>query len=113
MRAARPAIHARRAALVLFAMALAIGVLPGPVAAAPRHAYRENIAGPRDWVAQATFVQCVGASLQMMLNIVHPGTTHRRRPSTGSRTSRGRGAGRRRRASSARARASAAGSRAS
>ena len=78
MRAARPAIHARRAALVLFAMALAIGLLPGPVEAAPRHAYRENIAGPRDWVAQATFVQCVGASLQMMLNIVHPGTTHSR-----------------------------------
>ena len=76
MRADRPAIHARRAALVLSAMALAIGLLPGPVEAAPRHAYRENIAGPRDWVAQATFVQCVGASLQMMLNIVHPGTTH-------------------------------------
>ena len=32
-----------------------------------------NLARPSDFVRQATFVQCVGASVQMMLNIIEPG----------------------------------------
>ena len=34
---------------------------------------RLNLAGPRDYVAQTNLVQCVGASVQMMLNIIKPG----------------------------------------
>ncbi len=34
---------------------------------------RLNLAGPRDYVAQSTLVQCVGSSVQMMLNIIKPG----------------------------------------
>jgi hypothetical protein len=32
-----------------------------------------DLAGPRDYVGQANLVQCVGASVQMMLNIIRPG----------------------------------------
>ena len=32
-----------------------------------------NLAGARDYVAQTNLVQCVGASVQMMLNIIKPG----------------------------------------
>ena len=39
-------------------------------AAAPTFAY--EVSGPRDFVAQTNFVQCVGASMQMMLNMVRP-----------------------------------------
>jgi hypothetical protein len=34
---------------------------------------RVNLAGSRDYVAQTNLVQCVGASVQMMLNIIKPG----------------------------------------
>jgi hypothetical protein len=34
---------------------------------------RLDLAGPRDYVAQTNLVQCVGASVQMMLNIIKPG----------------------------------------
>jgi hypothetical protein len=34
---------------------------------------RLNLAGARDYVAQTNLVQCVGASVQMMLNIIKPG----------------------------------------
>jgi hypothetical protein len=47
-----------------------IGAIIGPAGERP---YRVNLAGQRDFVAQRNFVQCVGASLQMMLNIVRPG----------------------------------------
>ena len=39
-------------------------------AATPAYAY--DLAAPRDFVAQTNFVQCVGASMQMMLNMVRP-----------------------------------------
>ncbi len=35
--------------------------------------FRVNLARPSDYVAQANFVQCVGASVQMMLNIARRG----------------------------------------
>ncbi|HEX5828064.1 MAG TPA: hypothetical protein VFY23_11115, partial [Candidatus Limnocylindrales bacterium] len=35
--------------------------------------YRMNLAKRSDWVQQTNFVQCVGTSLQMMLNIIEPG----------------------------------------
>jgi hypothetical protein len=50
---------------------------PATSAAAPvidaARPYTLNLAGPGDFVAQTNFVQCVGASVQMMLNMVQPG----------------------------------------
>jgi hypothetical protein len=65
------------AALVL-AIALAAGLAPVSTDAASsqsagRQAYRMNLATPQDWVQQTNFVQCVGTSMQMMLNIIEPG----------------------------------------
>jgi hypothetical protein len=42
-----------------------------PVTAADR--YRQDVARRADFVAQTNFVQCVGASLQMMINMIEPG----------------------------------------
>jgi hypothetical protein len=47
----------------------AVVVAPGPVAGADK-SFALDLAGRRDFVAQTNFVQCVGASMQMMLNIV-------------------------------------------
>ena len=47
-----------------------------PDAAKP---FRLNLARRSDYVAQANFVQCVGASVQMMLNIIEPGADRSRR----------------------------------
>lgn len=80
---------ARRLARLLAASLLALAILPVPqaVAASPagvgsaapappaarRQPYRVNLARDGDYVRQANFVQCVGASVQMMLNIMEPG----------------------------------------
>jgi hypothetical protein len=50
-----------------------VGPDTASVVAAPRP-YRLNLANRRDFVAQTNFVQCVGASVQMMLNVVQPGS---------------------------------------
>jgi hypothetical protein len=42
-----------------------------PVTAADR--YRQDVARRADFVPQTNFVQCVGASLQMMINMIEPG----------------------------------------
>jgi hypothetical protein len=63
-----PPVVAIALALVLGGGALAV---PADVAAAS--AYRVNLARRNDFVPQTNFVQCVGASLQMMLNIMEPG----------------------------------------
>ena len=42
-----------------------------PVSAADR--YRQDVARRADFVQQTNFVQCVGASLQMMINMLEPG----------------------------------------
>ena len=41
-------------------------------AAAPTAAFHLDLAGRADYVAQTNLVQCVGASMQMMLNIISP-----------------------------------------
>ncbi len=41
-----------------------------PAAAGAAEEFRIDLAGKRDFVAQTNFVQCVGASMQMMLNIM-------------------------------------------
>ena len=60
------------AALVL-AIVLAAGLAPATADAAASRSYRMNLATRRDWVQQTNFVQCVGTSMQMMLNIIEPG----------------------------------------
>ena len=63
-------------AIVLAGVLVAAGgpaATPEPVDAAARTPYRVNLASTRDYVQQTNFVQCVGTSVQMMLNIVHPG----------------------------------------
>ena len=44
-----------------------------PIGGTNGRTVRLDLAGPRDYVAQANLVQCVGASVQMMLNIIKPG----------------------------------------
>ena len=63
----------RRLGLVLVAVLAIIGVAPGPppVDAATRHTV--DVAREGDWVPQSNFVQCVGASMQMMINMIEPG----------------------------------------
>ena len=53
-------------------MALAVGLLAAPTTAAQRHTV--DLAERGDFVAQTNFVQCVGASMQMMLNMIEPGS---------------------------------------
>ena len=62
-------------ALMLAAVLVGTGgpATPAPVEAAARETYRVNLANSRDYVQQTNFVQCVGTSIQMMLNIMRPG----------------------------------------
>jgi len=77
-----------RSLIALVALVVALGAAPtasvaaaspssvptDPVSPASSAApYRLNLASRDDFVAQANLVQCVGASIQMMLNIVRPG----------------------------------------
>jgi len=57
----------------------ALLLLPSAAGAADTE-FRLDLAGKRDYVAQTNFVQCVGASMQMMLNII--GDTNDRTAST-------------------------------
>lgn len=71
---ARPTVL-RRLVAPLVAGLLALAVLP--IGAAPADAARErhvlDVAARADWVGQTNFVQCVGASMQMMINMIEPG----------------------------------------
>lgn len=71
-RSPRPGARARTR---LAALALAGFVLLGAgiVPAAAAEPYRRDVASRADFVAQKNFVQCVGASLQMMINMIEPG----------------------------------------
>jgi hypothetical protein len=68
----RPGVPARNR-LVAFALAgfMLLGAGIAPAAAA--EPYRQDVATRADFVAQKNFVQCVGASLQMMINMIEPG----------------------------------------
>jgi hypothetical protein len=61
----------RRVLGALLATALLAALLPGTTTAARAHTI--DLAARADFVAQTNFVQCVGASMQMMLNIIEPG----------------------------------------
>ena len=61
----------RRLLGALLAGATLLALLPG--AASGARAHTVDLAARADFVAQTNFVQCVGASMQMMLNIIEPG----------------------------------------
>lgn len=68
----RPRAHLR----VLAAAAIAAGLLlpsAPPTTNASAREYRVDLLRPGDFVTQHTDVACVGASVQMMLNILRPG----------------------------------------
>jgi hypothetical protein len=71
--------HARRGVLRLLAgsaLAAAVALVGAVPVAAPASAadrYEVDVARRADFVPQTTFVQCVGASLQMMINMIEPG----------------------------------------
>jgi hypothetical protein len=71
VRAFRRSQAARRLAHVGFACLLLLGGAVAPATAATR-AYTVDLGGRSDFVAQTNFVQCVGASMQMMLNMMDP-----------------------------------------
>jgi hypothetical protein len=60
-------------AVALLAPSFAVAAPPSPARAAdgPSAAFGIDLADRSDFVAQANFVQCVGASMQMMLNIIN------------------------------------------
>jgi hypothetical protein len=62
----------RRVAGALLAIATLVALLPGSAAAAPTP-FTMDLGRRTDFVAQANNVQCVGASMQMMLNMIRPG----------------------------------------
>jgi hypothetical protein len=68
-----PATH-RLAALGLAGLLL-LGASAAPASAAAR-GFAIDLGARGDFVAQTTFVQCVGASMQMMLNMMRPGADH-------------------------------------
>ena len=66
---------ARRLAGIAVAWFVAAGTYVSPAAAAPKP-YAIDLGARVDFVAQTNFVQCVGASMQMMLNMIEPGADH-------------------------------------
>jgi hypothetical protein len=58
--------------LGILAAVLVLGGSAAPAAAASK-GYVVDLATRNDFVAQTNFVQCVGASMQMMLNMIQPG----------------------------------------
>ena len=69
-----PRAMRRRFGAGLLAGALALAIIPVPtVAAAGAKPYTLDLGTRGDFVAQTNFVQCVGASVQMMLNMIEPG----------------------------------------
>jgi hypothetical protein len=61
----------RRLAIGLLAASLLLALAPASTSAA--RSYSLDLGTRGDFVAQTNFVQCVGASMQMMLNMIEPG----------------------------------------
>jgi hypothetical protein len=68
VRTQRRPLTARRLAPLGLACALVLAVSAAPAAAAS--GYKLDLGKSRDFVAQTNFVQCVGASIQIMLNMI-------------------------------------------
>jgi len=62
-------VRARRLLGALFAGVLTLAIAP-PVAATPSSSYQLDLGRRTDYVGQTNLVQCVGASMQMMLNMM-------------------------------------------
>ncbi len=65
-------VRAQRFAAMVLALVLALAIAP-VVTAASAKAYRLDLGRRTDYVAQTNLVQCVGASMQMMLNMMRDG----------------------------------------
>ena len=65
-------VRAQRFAAMVLALLLALAIAP-VVTAASAKAYRLDLGRRTDYVAQTNLVQCVGASMQMMLNMMRDG----------------------------------------
>ena len=61
----------RTIAALALAGAMLVGLVPGSATGAT--AFRLDVSDRGDFVAQTNFVQCVGASMQMMINMIEPG----------------------------------------
>ena len=61
----------RHLATLALAAALLAALIPGQASGATR--FTLDVSQRSDFVAQTNFVQCVGASMQMMLNMIEPG----------------------------------------
>ncbi len=77
----RRLLAVRRVGGLGLALALLLGASAVPVGAAgataaASHGYAIDLGTRNDFVAQTNFVQCVGASMQMMLNMIQPGADH-------------------------------------
>jgi hypothetical protein len=68
---ARPARSAARILLAAL-LALQVAALGAAPAGAAGPAFKLDLGTKGDYVAQTNFVQCVGASMQMMLNMINP-----------------------------------------
>lgn len=66
-------VRAQRFLGLALAGLLLLATAPAATAATPK-AFRLDLGARSDYVAQTNLVQCVGASMQMMLNMVRPGT---------------------------------------
>ncbi len=64
---------ARRAGLLGLACLLLLSVAPASATAATSKPFTLDLGKRSDYVAQTNLVQCVGASMQMMLNMIEPG----------------------------------------
>src|SRR3954468_23301881 len=67
----RPVPAARRIGLLVLAGLLLLTA--APASAATTKPYTVDLGKRSDFVAQKNLVQCVGASMQMMLNMIEPG----------------------------------------
>jgi len=65
-------VRARRLLGALFAGVLTLAIAP-TVVATPSSSYQLDLGRRTDYVGQTNLVQCVGASMQMMLNMIEPG----------------------------------------
>ena len=68
----RPRGFARRLAFLALGCLLLLSVAPASAAAAVKP-YKLDLGTRSDYVGQTNLVQCVGASMQMMLNMIEPG----------------------------------------
>ena len=66
--------HLRRGQRLLgYVLSAALVLVLAPTSTDAAGRYTVEVGGRGDWVAQTNFVQCVGASMQMMLNMIEPG----------------------------------------